>query len=112
MKSNLREHGKGHTKLARHKLFDRCLVARFLLSELVARKTQYNEPFGLILLVYGLEILVLRGQASFRGYVHDQSNAAFEVSKVDVIPVYVLCRERPQAVLTGSEDASCVADRS
>ena len=51
-------------------------TARLLAEELVAGEPQHAEALGGKLLLQILELLILRRQAAFRGYIDDQQHLA------------------------------------
>ena len=58
------------------------VAARLLVSKLVARETDDDQPAVLIFLIKGLQSVILRGESAFGGGVDYKENLTFELGEI------------------------------
>ena len=78
---------KRHVVIGRAELANVVGRARFLLSELVAGKSEYCETLLGVVLVQRLQLRVLRSQAALAGNIHDQHHLVGVLLELDVFPL-------------------------
>jgi len=74
--SDLREQRKSYTVVPLAECLDLPLIARLLISELIAGKAKDRKAAILIFAVHHLEASVLRREAALAGDIYDQHDVA------------------------------------
>ena len=71
------------------------------MQELVAREAEDHQAILLVLLVKGLKLLVLRGQAALAGDVDDHHHLALVLAEIDLLTIQRLHLEIQSSGLVG-----------
>ena len=80
--------GKGHAKVALTKVSDLLCIAGLLVAELVAGKSEYHQTAILEFLIQGFKALILGGEPTLAGGIHNQEHLALELFKRNRIACY------------------------
>src|SRR5690242_11669052 len=109
---DLGEQRKRHVVIERAKILDLGFLARLLLAELVARKTQHLHALVGIFAMQGLQPLVLRREPTLARNIYDQKQLAAIIAKRTLMAVNVARREVINARHSRSSLAHCLAAMS
>jgi hypothetical protein len=80
---DLGEHGEADIILRLRKFKHFGVAARFLASELIARKRQHGKSLILVIFMKGTQTCVLRGESSATGNVDDQAQIVLILGKLN-----------------------------